>query len=114
MHPSYLLEIYDAEGYQGPNPVRVTGKGIVRGPENTEYFVLESAEKILADHEEIHRFAVRAHYRSDSINKLTDNTCTVGIALMPNHAKYFDMTKAYGFDDFIFWKVGKIQPKNGS
>ncbi len=41
---SYLLEIYDAEEFNGPNPLLVKGKGVVDGPDHTQYFMVEAMQ----------------------------------------------------------------------
>ncbi len=111
MH-NHLLEIYDAEEFAGPNPISVTGLGIIKGPENTHYYVIETSDKIQPNGRPITQLALRAHYGGDHIDQVKESVCTVGIAIMKSDCK-LDAGKVYGFDDFIFWKVGKLHPKNG-
>lgn len=110
----HLIEIYDAEGYVGPNPLRVTGSCRVRGPEGSKYYVVTPALEVVDDNGQVIRqMAVRPHYDGDSIDRATDSTCTVGIALAPP-GKMFEDGNQYGFADFCFWRVGKIKVFNGS
>lgn len=109
----HLLEIYDADGYDGPNPLKVTGICTVHGPENCEYYLVTPAQTVTnGSGEPIDRLALRCHYDSDRIERAMDSTCTVGIALTRPELSY-DPEQRYGFNDFNFWKVGKIQPCNG-
>lgn len=107
---SYLLEIYDADGFNGPNPLLVKGKGVVKGPENTKYFIIEAQQDACSEGNHINQLALRAHYNEDSMEKLLGSVTTVGIALFKENGAA-DLTRNYGFNDFIFWKVGKITPK---
>ncbi len=108
---NYLLEIYDAEEFNGPNPLTATGMGIINGPENTQYFIVETHKKIQPNGQQINHLALRAHYGEDSIDKVTGSVTTVGIALM-KPGQEINTDKTYGFDDFIFWKVGKLHPQD--
>jgi len=105
---SYILEIYDAEEYTGPNPIRVKGMGIINGPENRQYFVVEPDQQIIAGRLTTNHFAVRAHY-DDSINQVTDSVTTVSIVLLKNDN--IDIDHTYNFNDLKFWKVGKLSPR---
>ena len=109
---SYLLEIYDADSdeFTGPNPILMKGCGVINGPENTQYFVLEAEQDVFSNGTNINQLAVRAHYNGDTIDKLLDSVTTVGIALLKDDVDVNE-SKKYGFDDFIFWKVGKIKPR---
>lgn len=110
---THLLEIYDADGYDGPNPLKVTGIGTVHGPENCEYYLVAPAQTVSnGSGDPIERLALRCHYDGDRIERAVDSTCTVGIALTRPELSY-DPEQRYGFSDFSFWKVGKIQPCNG-
>ena len=108
---THLLEIYDAEGYRGSNPVKVRGIGLVRGPEGQQYYVVEPAEPIFCDDNPIRQLAIRCHY-NDPAARMEDSTCTVGIALSPTGEPYV-VGQQYGFADFVFWRVGKIQRCEG-
>jgi len=108
---SYVLEIYDAEDYVGPNPVRVTGMGIINGPENSQYFVIEPDHEIVTSKRTTNQLAVRAHYDGDPISHVTDSVATVGIALLSADSE-IDSEHTYNFNDLKFWKVGKISPRN--
>lgn len=108
---AHVLEIYDTENYEGPNPVRVTGRFIVRGPERTQYYILEPQEPMRYEGADIQILAVRPHYEGDSITNAVESMCTVGIALTrPDTA--FEEGSNYGFNDFIFWRVGKMHPNH--
>ncbi len=108
---NHLLEIYDADGYRGPNPVKVHGIGLVHGPEGQQYYVLEPDETVYCNDNVVTQLAVRCHY-GDPAERMEDSTCTVGIALSPS-GKPYEIGQQYGFSDFVFWRVGKIRRCNG-
>jgi hypothetical protein len=108
---SHLLEIYDTEGYEGPNPVHVTGIGVVHGPERSQYYLVKPDEEVRIEGNNVTQLAVRPHYDGDSIENAVDSICTVGIALTNPETDYTEQ-KTFGFLDFIFWKVGKIHPNH--
>jgi hypothetical protein len=106
---TYTLEIYDDEDYAGPNPVHLIGQFVVRGPEGTQYYVLKPSTPLMLDGRELSCLAIRPHYDGDPINNAIESNCTVGIALPANGTGYKEGV-TYGFNDFVFWKVGKIKP----
>lgn len=106
---SYVLEIYDADDYNGPNPVKVKGMGIINGPENSQYFVVQPDQEMVSGRLNSH-FAVRAHYDEDSISHVTDNVTTVSIILLSDDCA-IDANHTYNFSDLKHWKVGKISPR---
>lgn len=108
---THMLEIYDPNHYDGPNPVTVVGVGTVWGPENRQYYVLEPRAPVRVEGEEITQLAVSPHYSGDEIRRATEGVCTVGIALARS-GRHFTPGESYGFADFCFWKVGKIHPAN--
>jgi len=105
----YMLEIYDDEDYIGPNPVKLTGQFVVRGPEGSQYYILKPQETLQLEGRTIDCLAIRPHYDGDPINNAIESICTVGIALPSNGSAYQEGI-TYGFNDFVFWKVGKINP----
>ena len=105
----HLLELYDAEDFNGPNPIHVTGVGVVNGPENAKYYVIQLLEPILLEQVMVSQLAIRPHYDGDSVNRAIESVCTVGIAFGKPNQDYVPGDK-YGFDDFKLWKVGKIHP----
>jgi len=107
----HILEIYDTEDYTGPNPVKLTGQFVVHGPENSQYYILKPVEPLELDGLEIDCLAVRPHYDGDPINNAVESICTVGIA-RPHNGESYQEGITYGFNDFIFWKVGKINPSH--
>lgn len=107
----HILEIYEPDGYAGPNPLRVTGVGLVRGPERTQYYLLELADPVQDHQVTIGQLAIRPHYDGDPISHAVESVCTVGIALA-RPGQVFQAGQSYGFADFCFWKVGKIHPAN--
>jgi len=105
----HMLEIYDLDNYAGPNPVMLEGQFVVSGPEGSQYYILKPNDEILLDGKSINCIAVRPHYDGDPIANAMESICTVGIALPCNGNDYQEGT-LYGFSDFNFWKVGKINP----
>lgn len=108
---SHLLEIYDTEDYEGPNPLHVVGIGVVNGPERSQYYLIKPLEEIKIQGKLVTQLAVRPHYDGDSIDNAVESMCTVGIALTNPETDYTEK-KTFGFLDFIFWKVGKINPNH--
>ncbi len=108
---SYLLEIYDADEFKGPNPLLMTSKGVINGPENTQYLILETQQNASSNGNSISQLAVRAHYNGDTISRIQESVSTVGIAFLKEEIE-MESSRDYGFEDFIFWKVGKINPKS--
>ncbi|VAW77449.1 hypothetical protein MNBD_GAMMA12-1461 [hydrothermal vent metagenome] len=106
---SYVLEIYDTDDYTGPNPIKVKGLGIIKGPENSQYFVVTPDQNIVSDSVSSHYFAIRAHYNQDSIDHVTDSVTTVSIVILED--SNIDTDHIYNFNDLKFWKVGKISPR---
>lgn len=109
---AHLLEVYDADDFTGPNPLRLTGLGTVWGPEGVKYYILEMPEPLIVDDRSITQLAVRPNYDSDSIDCPINSTCTVGIAFS-RPGEVFTPGELYGFKDFCFWHVGKIKLVNG-
>lgn len=108
----HMLEVYDADNLDGPNPIHVRGVYTVRGPESSQYYILEPTEAIRINGADVEQLAIRPHYEGDRIDKAVESVCTVGIALAkPGHT--YEADHNYGFADFCFWKVGKIHPSNG-
>jgi hypothetical protein len=105
----HMLEIYDLDNYAGPNPVKLEGQFIVHGPEGSQYYILKPNDALLLDGRCINCIAIRPHYDGDPIANAMESICTVGIALPCNGSDYQEGT-TYGFNDFNFWKVGKINP----
>jgi len=103
---THMLEIYDLDDNE-PNPILLEGQFIVRGPESSQYYILKPCEPLQIDGHAIVTLAIRPHYDGDPIANAIDSICTVGIAL-PGDDISFQEGKTYGFNDFIFWKVGKI------
>ena len=107
----HMLEIYDLDDYSGDNPVMLSGQFIVNGPEGRKYYILNLNNAIEYENQQISRVAIRPHYDGDAIVKVIESICTVEIALPSNDTDYQE-GKGYGFNDFVFWKVGKINPSN--
>lgn len=105
----HLLELYDAEDFDGPNPIHVTGVGVVNGPENAKYYVIQLLEPIQLEQIMITQLAIRPHYDGDAVDRAIESVCTVGITFGKPDQYYVPGDK-YGFDDFRLWKVGKIHP----
>lgn len=106
----HLLEIYDAEDYEGPNPLRICGVSVVKGPERSQYYIVRPCESVRIAGNEVTQFAIRPHYDGDAITNAVESMCTVGIALTNPETDY-NSNDTYGFLDFQFWSVGKICPE---
>lgn len=104
---TYLLEIYDVEDYDGPNPVHVSCTGFIHGPERSQYCILQPDDRFTGL--PFAQLAVRPHYDGDKINRAVESVCTVSISL-PASGVTYSPGERYGFADFEFWKVGKIHP----
>lgn len=106
-----MLEIYDLEDYLGDNPVILVGQYIVYGPEGRKYYILDLTHEIEYEQQKVSCVAIRPHYDGDLITKVIESICTVEIAL-PSNGTRFEEGGSYGFNDFIYWKVGKINPSH--
>ncbi len=105
----HLLEIYDADDYEGPNPVRIIGECVIHGPENTPYYIVRPEQPMEYAGGTIEHMALRTHYETDPIDRATGSVCTVGIALTRPGRDYVP-GECFGFSDFPFWHVGKVHP----
>lgn len=106
---THTLEIYDLDNHSGPNPIKLVGQFVVRGPEGSQYYILRPDEPMQMEEHLIECLAIRPHYDGDPILNVIESVCTVGIALPVNGASYIE-GEVYGFNDFLLWKVGKINP----
>ncbi len=107
----HLLEIYDADDYDGPNPLRLRGRFIVYGPENARYFITEPVEPVRFNGTHVRQLALRMRYDGDSIENALTGTCTVLINTAPDDCVY-EEGNSYGFDGFRFWHAGKLSRLN--
>jgi len=107
----HMLEIYDLDDFTGDNPVILSGNFIVFGPEGRKYYILNLVHPIEYEEQQVSRVAIRPHYDGDPIVKVIESICTVEIALPGSDTDYQE-GKGYGFNDFVFWKVGKINPSH--
>jgi hypothetical protein len=107
----HLLEIYDADDYDGPNPLRLRGCFIVHGPENARYFITKPTEPMKYNGYPIEQLALRMRYDGDNIENALTGTCTVLVNLAPEDCTY-EEGSCYGFDDFRFWHAGRLSRLN--
>lgn len=107
----HSLEIYDLDDDSVPNPIKIIGQFIVRGPESSQYYILKPDQPMHLDGRLIECLAIRPHYDRDPIINVVESACTVGIAL-PNDGATYVEGEVYGFNDFLLWKVGKINPSH--
>lgn len=105
----HILEIYDVEEDPVPSAVKVEGVGVVFGPEGSKYYILRTEEPLPIGGMAITQLAVRPHYEGDPVERASESVCTVGIAYAPGGSGYAP-GEQYGFNDFVFWRVGKICP----
>lgn len=106
---SHRIEIYDPSDYDGPDPIRVNGKGIVYGPERTEYYLVEPETPLQINKHQVAQILLRPRYFEDKITRVENDACTVGIfcvapGICLNPEDQVDMSMLEK------WGAGKITP----
>ncbi|MBI5040348.1 MAG: hypothetical protein HZB57_03875 [Gammaproteobacteria bacterium] len=109
----HLLEVYEPYGYVGPNPMRVQGTCVLRGPSGDTYYLLSIEGTLELEDNAVVQLLVLPRYNGDKIERAEQSCCTVNIArVRPGVTLCADMPFTYG--DVAHWGVGKITPMPGA
>lgn len=109
----HLLEVYEPYSYEGPNPVRVLGGGVLRGPNGAFYYLLNVDGTLELDEAAVAQLLVLPRYNGDKIERAECSCCTVNIARVLAGVTLNPGT-TFTYSDVAHWGVGKITPANGS
>lgn len=109
----HLLEVYEPYSYAGPNPVRVLGSGVLRGPNGASYYLLTIEGVLELDEAAVAQLLVLPRYNGDNIERAELSCCTVNIARV-RPGVTLNPGDAFAYADISHWGVGKITPMNGS
>lgn len=109
----HLLEVYEPYSYEGPNPVRVLGSGVLRGPNGATYYLLSVDGVLELDQATVEQLLVLPRYNGDKIERAEQSCCTVNIARV-RPGVVLSPGAAFAYTDVTHWGVGKITPMNGS
>ncbi len=109
----HLLEVYEPYGYQGPNPMRVHGTGVLRGPNGAPCYLLNIEGTLQLEDAAVTQLLIMPRYNGDKIERAEQSCCTVCIArVLPGIT--LDANTPFSYNDVAHWGVGKISPLNGS
>jgi hypothetical protein len=103
----HLLEVYEPYEYEGPNPISVSGSGILRGPNGAFYYIVSVASPFHVDRSRVEQLLVLPRYNGDKIQRAKQSTCTVNIATVRPGVKLEHMGPL-SYADICHWGVGKI------
>ena len=109
----HLLEVYEPYSYEGPNPMRVLGSGVLRGPNGASYYLLTLDGTLELDQAAVAQLLVLPRYNGDKIERAEQSCCTVNIARVKPGVT-LNPGDAFAYADVSHWGVGKITPVNGS
>lgn len=109
----HLLEVYEPYSYVGPNPVRVFGSGVLRGPNGASYYLLSIEGVLELGEATVAQLLVLPRYNGDNIQRAEESCCTVNIArVLPGVT--LNPGEGFAYADIAHWGVGKITPMNGN
>lgn len=103
----HLLEVYEPYEYKGPNPISVSGAGILRGPNGAFYYIVAPTSPLQVDSSPVAQFLVLPRYNEDKIQRAEQSTCTVNIATVRPGVTLEHMGPL-SYTDICHWGVGKI------
>lgn len=106
---SHIIEIYDPSDYVGPNPIKVSGLGVVRGPDKAEYYLLSVRNPFDYKGAKVTQLIVQPRYFGDKIARVVNDACTVGIMRVMSD---FELSPEadLAVSSCAFWGAGKIVP----
>lgn len=108
----HLLEIYEPYEYEGPNPMRVLGAGVLRGPNGASYYLLGVNGGLQLNDDLVEQLLVLPRYNGDKIERAEQSCCTVNIVRVRPGVRLSPGTP-FAYSDVAHWGVGKITPMNG-
>ncbi|RMG31244.1 MAG: hypothetical protein D6721_01900 [Gammaproteobacteria bacterium] len=105
----HRLEIYEPYDYDGPNPLPVLGKGLIRGANGIFYYLLEREDgaAIPLGDRQVRQLLVLPRYAGDPPSTMQENSCTVNIELVHDDVT-LQPGMPFSYNDVEHWGVGKI------
>lgn len=106
---THVIEIYEPDGYRGPNPLRVIGVGVIAGPDKSEYYLLQLESPFDHQGEPVSQLLVQPRYFGDKIDRAVNEICTVGI-IRVRAGVVLDSDSSLDLASSFYWGCGKICP----
>ncbi len=107
MGEHHLLEVYEPYEYEGPNPIRVCGSCVLKGPNGTNYYLLDVDTPVHTADADVAQILVTPRYNGDCISRAEESMCTVNICVVKAGVT-LEAESGLQFDDIKHWGVGKI------
>lgn len=102
----HLVRVSEPWEYEGPNPIRALGSGIVRANGSREYYLLDVLSPFEVDRETVAQLVVSPRNAGISLMDIVEGEGTVGIArvkagavLVPGERFSFDQTDYIAIGD---------------
>ena len=109
----HRIEVYEPFEYEGPNPLLVSGRGMLETPDRKEAYLLDLHSPLDVAGEKYSQLIVRPKY-PDPIERVTESNCTVLILLVKQGSKPI-LGEPFQYGDILNWGIGKISlKKNGT
>jgi len=109
----HRIEIYEPFDFDGPNPLFVSGLGLLETPDKKEAYLLKLQDALEIDGEIYHQLIVRPRY-PDPIERATESNCTV-LILLVKQGSTVNSGESFQYNDIVNWGIGKISvKKNGT
>ena len=105
----HVIEIYEPAEYEGPNPMRVSGVGVVYGPDKSEYYLLEVVSPFDHTGDSVNQVLVQPRYFGDKIDRAINDICTVGIIRVKPDV-ILSSDSDFELSSSFYWGCGKICP----
>lgn len=103
---SHRIEVYEPFEYDGPNPLMVTGEGVLQTPDKKDAYLLSVIESLDIDGASYKQIVVRPKYL-DPIERATESNCTVIVSLVkPDNS--IQIGGQYQYTEVLNWGIGKI------
>lgn len=104
---THSIEVYEPYDYDGDNPLPVEALGIVRGPGNSQYYLIRTTSK--NGQHQANTLVIAPRYEGDLISQVVTSQCTVSVSRLQNGTQ-LQPGDTLTFADIVYWGVGKIMP----
>ncbi len=105
----HYLEVYEPYSFEGCNPARIIGNGVLRGGNGAFYYLVELEKPCHTSDIIIRQLLLLPRYLSDTISQAQKSACTVNIErVLPD--VHLEPNKVFSYNDIEHWGVGKITP----
>ena len=109
----HRIEVYEPFEYDGPNPLMVTGRGLLVTPDKKDAYLLDLRAPLDINGVNYRQVIVRPRY-PDPIERVTESNCTVLILLVKEGCSP-EVGSEFQYNDILNWGIGKISlKKNGT